>query len=91
MKNIPQKLEAVACDLDGSLYNDDKKISPQDLQTIQKLKAQGIPVFVCTGRAYHFSKDATSQIGEDYPMCCCNGGYVAEQGTGKSLYSRSIE
>ena len=38
MNNLP-KLECVICDLDGSLLNSQKKVSPQDLETIKTLKS----------------------------------------------------
>ncbi len=91
MRKIPQRLEAVACDLDGSLYNSSRKVSPMDLITISKLKSMGIPVFICTGRAYHFTKDAVGQVGKDLPICCCNGGHVLNPATNETLYSRPID
>ena len=42
------KLECVISDLDGSLLNSQKKVSPRDLETIKKLKEKGILFFIST-------------------------------------------
>lgn len=71
-----RKLECVVTDLDGSLLNKEKQVSPQDLQTIRTLKRKGIPVFIITGRAFPFARAVTHTLGYDLPACCCNGGHI---------------
>jgi len=81
------KPACIACDLDGSLLNSKKQICPEDKVTIQKLKAMGVPVFVCTGRPAEFAKQTVSEIGFDYPVCGCNGGYIYDYRGGRVLYA----
>ena len=43
-------IKMIALDIDGTLLNSDKKITPQNKQAIQKAKEQGIKIVLCTGR-----------------------------------------
>lgn len=89
--NQSHKLECVVSDLDGSLLNKEKQISPQDLETIRALKAKGIPFFIVTGRAFDFARAVVHQVGVDLPVCCCNGGHIFDFATGKTLFCDAIE
>ena len=40
----------IFCDLDGTLLNDDKKISSANLKAIERARAAGVKFVVCTGR-----------------------------------------
>ena len=84
------KLECVLTDLDGSLLNSKKQISPDDLATIKTLKARGIPVFISTGRHFAFARQTVSQIGFDLPVCACNGGHIYNYATRETLYADPI-
>lgn len=80
------KLECVACDLDGSLLNADKRIHPADKETIKKLKALGIPFFICTGRPADFARQIMAEVGHEYPVCACNGAYALDMDTHELVY-----
>lgn len=69
-------LEAIITDLDGSLLSDGKEIGAQDLQTIAALKAQGIPVFVATGRHQSICRVYVQQLGLQYPTITSNGAVL---------------
>ena len=85
-----QVLECVACDLDGSLLNKEKKISQQDKQTIEKLKTLGIPTFICTGRPAAFTQQIMAEVGYDYPVCACNGAYAYDFSKKKVVYTGKL-
>ena len=42
--------KCIFCDLDGTLLNDDKKISSANLKAIERARAAGVKFVVCTGR-----------------------------------------
>ena len=84
------KLECVAVDLDGSLLNDNKEVSPQDLATIHRLKEQGVYVFINTGRHFPFAKMILNQVGDDLPGSYCNGAYVYDSRADKILSEQLI-
>lgn len=46
-----KEVKMILCDIDGTLLNDEKKITPKTLETIAKLKGQGILFGIATGRS----------------------------------------
>ncbi|MFA7724624.1 MAG: Cof-type HAD-IIB family hydrolase [Candidatus Izemoplasmatales bacterium] len=62
----------VAMDLDGTLFNQAKKISPANLAAINDLKARNINIVIASGRTYNDIMELVSQLDlENY-----NKGYV---------------
>ena len=58
---MPIKL--VAIDIDGTLINDQRKITPQTVATIKKASAQGVKIVLCTGRPMTGVKAYHDQLG----------------------------
>lgn len=50
MKKNLEDIRAVVCDLDGTLLNNKAKVSQKTIDTIKKLREQGILFGICTGR-----------------------------------------
>ena len=73
---MTRKLEAVVCDLDGSLLNSHKTVSEEDLKTIKTLKKKGIRFHIISGRPHPFSRQIAMDTGDDSPVSCCNGAYI---------------
>lgn len=90
MSQFPN-LECVICDLDGSLLNSQKKVSPQDMETIKKLKSKGILFFISTGRAFPFAREAVGSVGFDLPASCCNGGHIYDYAREEGLACDPLE
>lgn len=68
--------KVVAFDLDGTLLNSERQISPESIIAIERLREQGVQIILVTGRhhvavrAYHY------QLQLDTPVICCNGTYL---------------
>ena len=45
-----QKIELIALDLDGTLLNDNKKISPESMRVMEKIISKGIYIVPTSGR-----------------------------------------
>lgn len=73
---MTRKLEAVVCDLDGSLLDSSKKVSEEDLKTIASLKKKGVRFHIVSGRPHPFSRQIAEDTGFDSPVSCCNGAYI---------------
>ncbi|MBQ1477560.1 MAG: HAD family phosphatase [Erysipelotrichaceae bacterium] len=73
---MTRKLEAVVCDLDGSLLNSRKTVSEEDRKTIQTLKKKGVRFHIISGRPHPFSRQIAEDTGFDSPVSCCNGAYI---------------
>lgn len=81
-----RKLSCVVSDLDGTLLNSYDQISNEDLATIKRLKADGVYVFLMTGRHVAFTKEVASMVGFDMPVCACNGGHIYNYLTGETIF-----
>lgn len=63
-------------DLDGTLLNDDKKISPQNMEAIKHFKRNGGCFTIATGRGYAMSKPVAKILELDIPAVIFNGAAV---------------
>lgn len=68
-----QKIKLIAIDLDGTLLNEEKEISPYTLDVLRKAVAQGVHVAVASGRKYTDVIDYSLRIAPDQPLICSNG------------------
>ncbi|MGT2910347.1 Cof-type HAD-IIB family hydrolase [Streptococcus cameli] len=63
----------IAIDLDGTLLNEEGKLSSYTVDTIQKIREAGHTVIIATGRPYRMAKDFYQQLQLDTPMINFNG------------------
>lgn len=71
--------KCIFCDLDGTLLNDDKKISSANLKAIERARAAGVKFVVCTGRLpFCFVDYIKPLVSEDY--VASNGSLVHYDG-----------
>ncbi|EST90217.1 Cof-type HAD-IIB family hydrolase [Vagococcus lutrae] len=81
-------IKLVAIDLDGTLLNNEKKISARNKEMIQKGKAAGVKMVLCTGRPLKSVLPMLEELGltdsGDYTVTL-NGGLIQENHTGERL------
>ena len=78
----------IFCDLDGTLLDDDKKISGINLEAIEKARAEGTAFVVCTGRLPFCVVDYIKPlVSEDY--VCANGSIVHYNG--KDIVNKRLD
>lgn len=78
-------IELVAIDLDGTLLNEEHKISPQVKKAIQAVKETGVKIVICTGRPFPGATDFLEELAlkeEDDYVITYNGGLVQEVKSG---------
>lgn len=71
-----QKQHLIALDLDGTLLTDQKTISPNTKQMIQKVMDQGHIVVIATGRSYRMSYRYYNELGLNTPIINSNGALL---------------
>lgn len=79
-----KKYKMVACDLDGTLLNDDLKVSQRNLDAINEFRANGGIFTVATGRAPSGVKNYIQTLGLDsniVKMACYLGCAIVDSGT----------
>lgn len=81
-------IKLVAIDLDGTLLNEKKEITPRNKAALMTAKEQGVKVVICTGRplpAIHpFLKELNLEEPGDYSITF-NGGLVQKNDTGEMI------
>ena len=84
----------IALDLDGTLNNDEKKITPRTREALMAVQEQGVIVALVSGRqAPGLQREADALRLEDYHglRIAYNGGRIQDATTGEILYNRAID
>ncbi|GEK33655.1 Cof-type HAD-IIB family hydrolase [Kurthia sibirica] len=66
----------IVLDLDGTLLQDNQRISLKTKQTIQLARQQGHQVMIATGRPFRASKVYYDELALDTPIVNFNGAYI---------------
>lgn len=88
MKSLKYKL--IAVDMDGTLLNDKKQISPLNLEYINRARAAGVKFVVASGRPYKSIMKYNDLLSLDCPVINNNGSTVTEPDSGHELISYHI-
>lgn len=75
-------------DIDGTLLDEEKRVPPDALEAVRRLKASGVEPVIATGRAPYFIKPVAEELGIE-SWVSLNGGYVVYQG--KELHQLMID
>lgn len=76
---MPYRL--IALDLDGTLLNRKKQISPRTRAALNAARERGILAVVATGRTPHSARAFSLAIGGGPTICCNGGGILSEDGS----------
>lgn len=79
-------IKLIALDMDNTLLNRKKLVSPENALAIQKAKDKGIYVTIATGRMPASASYFAKQLQMNCPIISCNGGVVKDLVTNKSIY-----
>lgn len=66
----------IALDLDGTLLNSKKMISPASISALQSAQQTGVKIILTTGRSHSEALPYYQQLQLTEPMICCNGSYL---------------
>ena len=80
----------IVTDMDGTLLNSDKEVSPDTVEALRTLMTTGAKVTLATGRIYRAAKRYADQIGMTTPLICCNGAVIVDPVTDELLYGAPI-
>ncbi|GAA2713821.1 HAD family hydrolase [Micromonospora olivasterospora] len=75
----------VASDIDGTLLDDERTISPRTRDVLARLAARGTPVVLVTGRPIRWLELVYEQLTEPLPAICANGAVVYDPATDEVL------
>ncbi|MFK3936352.1 HAD family hydrolase [Alkalihalobacillus sp. NPDC078783] len=66
-------IQLIATDMDGTLLNDQKKVSPENIKAIKAAQEKGIEVIVATGRSKEEAQEPLDEAGLTCPIISING------------------
>ncbi|MFD1775707.1 Cof-type HAD-IIB family hydrolase [Paenibacillus rhizophilus] len=80
----------IAIDIDDTLINDDKEVTPATQQALEAAVAAGVVVTLATGRAYASAQAIARQTGLNVPIITYQGSLVKNLIDEKVLYERYV-
>ncbi len=86
MNTLPYQL--IAFDMDDTLLNSNRTISPQNIHWIHKLRTQGVQIVLCSGRpTVSLLRTAKELLGENPGEYCIsfNGGAISQVHNGQEI------
>lgn len=78
-------IKLIACDMDGTLLNGERKISVANAMAIGNALKEGIKVTIATGRMFASVQHYATELGLDVPLVVYNGALVKEALSGKEI------
>ena len=84
-------IKLVVTDLDGTLLNQEKRVTEENRSSITRLREQGISLCLCTGRIYGSAAMISEELGNDFPIISCNGALIKDPLTNHSIYKYTMD
>lgn len=73
-------------DMDGTLLNNEGKVSEENKMAIKKAQDRGVKIAICTGRLFTSANHFAEIVGVDAPLICANGAYIREKDKNEIIY-----
>ena len=83
-------IKLIALDLDGTLLNSEKRVTPYTRDVLRRAMARGVHVTLATGRMIGGAAYFGRQVGVNAPLICCNGGVVQGMDAPEPLFLRCL-
>ena len=80
----------ICIDMDGTLLNDKKIISEENIKAIRLANEKGVRVAVCTGRIFTSADFFSELLGVKSPVIASNGAYIVEKDRGEVVYNATL-
>lgn len=80
----------IAMDLDGTLLNDNKEITKENLELINSLEEKGYEIVIATGRRYWSAKQLTRGINNHITILANNGNIVRHSSNDKEIITKYL-
>ncbi len=88
------KIRVLALDLDGTLTNDRKEVTPRTRAALDAAAEKGVTIVLASGRPTAGISPLAKELGLDKKGGCIlsyNGGCIVDCGTGETLYQRQLD
>ena len=81
----------IAIDMDGTLLNAQRMISPRNISAIRAAIDSGVHVILASGRPAGRMANYYALLGLDFPVISCNGAVIINPSSGEMLYEKKLE
>ncbi|MDR1874873.1 MAG: Cof-type HAD-IIB family hydrolase [Synergistaceae bacterium] len=83
-------IRLVVCDMDGTLLDDEKKISERSMEAIREARKEGILTTICSGRLYLMLDVYIKRLGLELPFISSNGAAIIDPIENRVLYQKPV-
>jgi hypothetical protein len=84
-------MKAIALDLDGTLLNSEKIVSPETKEILKELSEKGMEIIIVTGRLYATTLPIVQSLDFPVTVICYNGARVVDANTGEVLFEKNLK
>jgi Cof subfamily protein (haloacid dehalogenase superfamily) len=85
------KYRLLAIDIDGTLLNHERVISPRVQQAVKAANAAGCIVTLATGRRHREARRVANELGLDVPLIMYCGSIIYDTATNHALYHKPLK
>ena len=87
----PPSIKLLAIDIDGTLLNPQKQITPRTREAIQAAREAGIVVTLATARRYRNTAPIAGELGVNIPLILCDGALITNHPDGTVLATQLLD
>lgn len=84
-------IKIVALDLDDTLLDSSRRISPRNREAIAAAVRRGVTVTLATGRMYRATRPYAAELGVDVPLIVYDGAMIKKGLSGETLFHQPLE
>jgi Cof subfamily protein (haloacid dehalogenase superfamily) len=85
------KIRLLAIDIDGTLLNPQKQITPRTREAIRAAREAGIIVTLATARRYRNTAPIATELDVDIPLILCDGALAMHHPDARVLYTQLLD
>lgn len=82
-------IKLIASDLDGTIIDTDHSIPKNNINAINSLQKNNIPLVICTGKTYALSKDICQNLHASFGIFG-NGSQIIDLKSGKEIAKNTL-
>ncbi len=79
-------IRALACDIDGTITDERRRLHPEAVRLLQRIEEMGVPVVLATGNILCVTEAAKTFLGTTGPVIAENGGVIKAPGESEPRY-----
>ncbi len=84
-------IKLIVIDLDGTLLTDDKQLSQNSIEVIDRAQKEGYLVTIATGRAYELTKPYAEMLNIKMPLILNNGALIKELNSNAIIDKKTLD